>query len=596
MMSQIPRITALAATASLALLVTSCGRQSADIDVVDYRPPSTAPGLPARETVQGSEAAAIQGAASDIERLGFHVESVDLENGLLTADYLGDAERYVDCGSMRLGNEGVYLPASSPRMNLNAFPDQPSWLALRQMRLDARLVARTRTVGYDTQLNATAVYVLTRTVDTLGNDGAVLGTVRETISFETGGVGRFDNGTTCHPTGELERTVANAMVTAATQGVPNYGSSPGSLATGPVSSTPSTTVADGYPTALAASQPLDARSAGVAGPVAPPAPYPAAPHPGGISQSELPAPDAAETATSAKTVAVPPQTLDNYAITEPSSSAEAVMAAGAAGTAAAAGAAAIAADSAGGSDEATPSPVDTTGPDSAGMIQAEPDPSTLEPPTRATSQNIGESPQSYLAAQPCADATVTTLANGDLQLAGYIAGNAEREQILQGLAERAGSVAVKDDTRLLPPGSCEALSFINEVHDSEIDGFAIALKDPQEVVREGTEIQLVVTLPGASRYFYVAYIEQDGKVHHLGPKYIDNTGIGDRFLYRTGQVVKAPAGVEMIVAIASREKPFADGRPPVEEADTFFAELRARYGNDPQGASAVKLILDTQPR
>ncbi|MEZ5846868.1 MAG: hypothetical protein R3C70_08985 [Geminicoccaceae bacterium] len=575
-----PKRHALAAMLPLLVLLAACGRSTGDVGLVEYNAPATAPALPARELVRGSESAALRGAVGDLERMGFQVDAVDESNGLLTATYLGDAGRFVDCGELRLGNEGSFQPAAAARLSFRAFPDQPSWVALRHMRLDARLIARTRSDGLDTRLNAMAAYVLTRTVDTIGNDGAVLGTVRETISFETGGVGRFDNGTICHPTGELERTVAGAMVAAAARvptnpfDQPPYSGedvplTPRSLATSP--SDPRSTVP-----AVADAQGVDPDMAAQATAAAT----------DGITESELAAPDV-EPASGGRP--------DGSGDLAAGAAAAADTGSQAGDTAAAAGAVAGAAGAAT-AGTLLPSDTDDTAMAAESADTASPAESADAAPAADIAQASLGTPQNFLASESCADAMLTTEANGDLRLVGYVAGSAERDRLLRGLVERAGDASLKDETRLLPSGSCEALRFLDDVAGSDIDGFSISLKDPSETVGEGTEVELVVSLPGDMRYFYVGYIEEDGRIHHLGPKFIDGSGIGDRFLYRTGHIVSAPAGTEMVVAIATSDQTLIDDRPPVENAAGFFIDLRNRAQGDPGTMSATKLIFETAPR
>ena len=580
-----PKRHALAAMLPLLVLLAACGRSTGDVGLVEYNAPASAPALPARELVRGSESAALRGAVGDLERMGFQVDAVDESNGLLTATYLGDAGRFVDCGELRLGNEGSFQPAAAARLSFRAFPDQPSWVALRHMRLDARLIARTRSDGLDTRLNAMAAYVLTRTVDTIGNDGAVLGTVRETISFETGGVGRFDNGTICHPTGELERTVAGAMVAAAARVPTNpFDQPPYSGEDVPLT-----------PRSLATS-PGDPQSTG-------PAVAPAVADVQGVD------PDTAAQATAAATAAatIPAPATDMDGITESELAAPDVEPAsggrpdGSGDLAAGAAAAADTGSQAG--DTAADAVAGAAGAVTAGtLLPSDTDDTAMaaESADAAPAADIAQAslgtPQNFLASESCADATLTTEANGDLRLVGYVAGSAERDRLLRGLVERAGDASLKDETRLLPSGSCEALRFLDDVAGSNIDGFSISLKDPGETVGEGTEVELVVSLPGDMRYFYVGYIEEDGRIHHLGPKFIDGSGIGDRFLYRTGHIVSAPAGTEMVVAIATSDQTLVDDRPPVENAAGFFIDLRNRAQGDPGTMSATKLIFETAPR
>jgi hypothetical protein len=55
------------------------------------------------------------------------------------------------------------------------------------------------------------VYVLTKTIDVLPDDGPPRGRTQETISFRTGETGTFSKGTRCQPNGALERVVLDSL-------------------------------------------------------------------------------------------------------------------------------------------------------------------------------------------------------------------------------------------------------------------------------------------------------------------------------------------------------------------------------------------------
>ena len=504
----------------VSLLLTACARPTTDIAAVDYSPPEGRPALPARIAFAGDESAAISESAQAIRRAGLDIEKTDIANGLLIATYIGDAERYLDCGTLRTDPNLPPQPAAAAQIRLRPFSEQPSWLALRQMRLDARLVARTRAGESMSQLNSSATYVLTRTVDTLSADGAVLGSVRETIGFESGGVGRFGNGTTCLSNGVLEREVADAMVAAAT---------------GPLPDGIVTTAELEERATLSASELRELEPA--AGPVETHS-LPATP----------PAPSGASTAASSAS------TASAGAATE-------AVGAAAAGTVA----------------------VATTALPGDAAPEVEPT-AALEPP------------EVYLASLPCADVALVSRGGGDLLLTGYIAGSEERSSLLAGLDERVAGAAVKDETSLLPPGSCEALRLEREIGSANVPGLAIALSEAQSPLDSGTEVVLEVTLPGADRYFYVGYIEEDGTVRHLGPQYIDSRGIGDRFLYKTGYEVGGAAGTELIVAIASRAPVFTEDQGSSENAAGFFSGLREALASSTESTAVTKLVVETRAR
>ena len=148
-------------------------------------------------------------------KLGFETEAHETADVLISR-YAGDAEIFVNCGQLVV--DGLSESAAAQQLTISAFPDQPAWKALRQMRLDARAVTKTGTTARGFRAKTDVTYVMTRTIDTVSASGAVLGTNREIISFESGGVGRFGNGLACQPTGVLEDQITTIVADAATLG------------------------------------------------------------------------------------------------------------------------------------------------------------------------------------------------------------------------------------------------------------------------------------------------------------------------------------------------------------------------------------------
>lgn len=126
----------------------------------------------------------------------------------------GDPEPFVDCGSFELpaaDGSSNRIPAARLATRIPLQPAERREVLLRQLRLDGRLLLTAAPTATGSRLETRASYVLTRTIDRVALDGRVLDSQRETIAFETGGLGRFAQGIVCRPTGRLEQAVADAV-------------------------------------------------------------------------------------------------------------------------------------------------------------------------------------------------------------------------------------------------------------------------------------------------------------------------------------------------------------------------------------------------
>lgn len=177
----------------------------------DYTPPQRSPARPVLLAAPAAPARLLPAAAAALERRGFEIERVDPGRGLLVVRLGGPPEPWVDCGTLRISRNGTVreVPAATASLRADRVTDG-DWQLLRNLRLDARVVAAVRP-GADGGVGVRATYVLTQVVDQIDAAGRVLGSARETVAFETGGVGTFRKGTRCVPTGALEEEVARAV-------------------------------------------------------------------------------------------------------------------------------------------------------------------------------------------------------------------------------------------------------------------------------------------------------------------------------------------------------------------------------------------------
>lgn len=188
-----------------------------DVAPTTYRSPSATPPLSQSYDILGSAGATLSNAANDLSDEGFRTNDPK-SSEILSAVYSGPLDDLVDCGEISLPGKTSPQRAAAAQLTFPAFSDQPNWRALRQMRLDARSVTKTRQTATGIKARTDVTYVVTRTVDTISASGSVLGSDREIISFESGGVGRFGNGLTCQPTGRLEANIAGIVTAAASFG------------------------------------------------------------------------------------------------------------------------------------------------------------------------------------------------------------------------------------------------------------------------------------------------------------------------------------------------------------------------------------------
>ena len=469
-------------------LIGCGGPPPVDLNAIGYQQPAAKPGMPDDRKVEAQPATLAAAAATLSTPVA--VAQTDPVRGFAVFRYSGDPAPYIDCGTLYA--DGGAVPAASPQAQLSRFAAQRDWRALRQMRLDARVVARFKGEGGATLIITDATYVVIRTTDTVDGNGAVIGTRRDTIDFESGGTGRFGKGTVCQPNGDLERRTAQRIVDAA--------------GTAPVAST--------------------------------------GPSPSGAA--------AATTVT-----ALPPPG-------EPSGLPPLGGALGGAPTA--------------------PTPLDLPDLSRARSAPAGPAPVTLAfaaPP--ATAEVIR---------RPCAEATVVEQ-KGAFSVVGYVRSSKDRPAVLDEARRRTGGSQVKDRLVALPRGGCDLMTTAARIGTADLPGLAVSLEGKPRQLTNGEKVRLDVTMPGADRYFDVAYLDSEGMIEHLGPRFIDKGAVGERFVYETGYAVKPPGGGEAILVIASRAPVFTTGRPLREPVAAYLDALSRRIGAGLNGTAVRVLVLNT---
>ncbi|MDX6750931.1 hypothetical protein SH611_14005 [Geminicoccaceae bacterium 1502E] len=194
------------------LLLAACAGKAPDPWAVTsleraYRPPAGDIAPSGRLALRAGLEPAIRAMAEALPAAGLEVEAVDLDAGRIAAVYSGEAEPWLDCGWFVPAGaaDGEWLPATRLLARIVP-PGAPSGtVALRQLRLDARLVVRGEPLGDLVELDSDVHYLVTRTFDVVAADGRVLRTERATLVFDTGQSGRLDENLRCRSNGRLEQ-------------------------------------------------------------------------------------------------------------------------------------------------------------------------------------------------------------------------------------------------------------------------------------------------------------------------------------------------------------------------------------------------------
>jgi hypothetical protein len=178
-----------------------------------YAPPADPPTKPVAGYVGRPSADLIWGQLVDrLDQSGLQVELADPQRGIMVATYSGDAAPYVTCGWILLYDEDEpeQIDASSDASFQRVVEGRSVEIG-RDMKLDARLAVEVRPGGGEAFVEATANYVLTKSVVAAYRSGHRHGSTYEIVSFSTGERGAFSKGTVCQPNGALERTVLDIM-------------------------------------------------------------------------------------------------------------------------------------------------------------------------------------------------------------------------------------------------------------------------------------------------------------------------------------------------------------------------------------------------
>jgi hypothetical protein len=176
---------------------------------LDYVPPSGEPASDRSAFVQQRPWLVWGNIVDHLQQQGHRLADLDEQAGRFVILYSGDPEPYVDCGwIVTYEKEDLErLPAARSDASFRRRRDGRVVTLERDLRLEARVEVQVEGSGEDAVVRTDGTYVLTKTI---GNDaGQPLHT--QTVRFRTGESATFSSGTTCQPTGELERLVFDAL-------------------------------------------------------------------------------------------------------------------------------------------------------------------------------------------------------------------------------------------------------------------------------------------------------------------------------------------------------------------------------------------------
>jgi hypothetical protein len=172
-----------------------------------YTPPSGKPGGMSTIRRNGDAGQWLERASTNLRDLGFTVTHTDPVGGFVVATRSIPPRDGVDCGwIVEAGTSGSreLHHASEPDLAVDIYEDGELIQARRSTDLDTRVVVVARQVDEErTELTSRAAYVVVR--KTRGPDE--IQDINEVIYFGSGESASFDKGTTCQPTGTLERAV-----------------------------------------------------------------------------------------------------------------------------------------------------------------------------------------------------------------------------------------------------------------------------------------------------------------------------------------------------------------------------------------------------
>lgn len=523
---------------SACLAVTGCLASTPLKDMVGYVPPTSLPAQPKRTLVADQQDQVWTQLLTALEASDFEVAQVDEAKNLLVARYSGNPEPYIDCGSIVTHQNGSLgqIAGSAASVALNYEVDQKPVILDRTLSLDSRIIIELGDQPRGTVISTDTTYVVTKTIDIKESSGAVREGSRETVSFAAGNRAEFSKGTACQPNGSLDLAVL--------QSLPNIvGSDEINRAelSDTTIETAKTATEDGD---LVASAPDSPR---------PEVQVDTTPSDPAEDQLDVAAGDV--TGLDAATVPQSDGTAYDWVLPE----------------------------------EGLPnSALPTPGPNSTASTTS-PATSTAGPAKAPVSREAGLSSEEQT--RPGAKTATLREPDPDGELTAAV----------------SPSTIVDDTTsKLLESLNCggEEWHFCNLVElttpyrKRNIDQFfGLTINTSESFTSQvvGRDLKIDVLFPSFSSHLHIAYARRDGMVEHImSSSEVWPADLAHQ-LAEAGKVIPGPAGLAMIIAIASEEPLFSSPPDGLEEASIYLDRLQQRLDEleteNPDGSIAASQLL-----
>jgi hypothetical protein len=514
--------------------MAGCSASTPLKDMVGYVPPTSLPAQPKRTLIADSEDRVWTELVTFLESSAFQLDHVDPESHLLVARYSGDPEPFIDCGSIVTHQGGALgqIPGSASTIALNyTLGDEPVVLN-RLLNLDSRIIVRLAPQAQGTVVKTDATYVVTKIVDVTDLSGAVREGSRETVSFEAGNRGEFSKGTACQPNGSLDLAVL--------QSLPNIvGSDEIDRAELTGNDAGTSPQAPAHGTAVAALPQAE--------------PTIVLPEPG---REAADAPESEVESLDAATVPTPPSegADDDWVLPE--------------------------------------SGLPTAALPTAPQDQPQPAPSPGAAPRPGAPKPVVDT--GSLAPPPTPATGLETAAVAP-------------EQPSAGGGAESPTTIVEDTTRKLLESLdcdgaewhfCDLVQLTTPYRKRNIEKlFGLTVNTTESFTSQvvGSDLKLDVLLPNFPSHLHIAYARRDGTIEHVASSPDVWPADLAHQLAGTGKTIPGPAGLAMIVAIASDKPLFSAPPGGPEDAKGYLDKLEQRLGemdaSNPGGAIAASQLL-----
>ena len=175
-----------------------------------YVKPAGRPATQVDVTVAMTADKAIAKIRSNLQRAGLSPLSTD-DPDVVAALYSGRAMPWIDCGWIFSFEQGQRtspkrVGAAAEKATIIVRRGERSLQMERRVTLDGYLAVKVEPESTAARITGKATYVVTRTITAMDGEAET-----SIASFDSGQTGSFEKGTTCLPTGQLERLVTQGL-------------------------------------------------------------------------------------------------------------------------------------------------------------------------------------------------------------------------------------------------------------------------------------------------------------------------------------------------------------------------------------------------